>query len=165
MAKPYKHATLICLILSILAVIGIVIGVMVENPLPVIFLLFPTVIYEVYRTEGASTKWSSWVLLIVLIAEVVFIISGIGFDIAGYLGEETLNVSGYDVPLGDIKVVAPALMAVLSVILFMRTRGVYTKWLAVIIFITAFVIVYTLDPTIYNRMLGIAVEEAVYEIQ
>ena len=82
-----------------------------------------------------------------------------------YLGEDTKYVGGYEVPLGDLRVVAPAAVAVLAIILLLRTRGAYTKWLAVIIFLAAFVIVYSLDAGYFGRLLRIGVEEAAYEIR
>ncbi|GAG77114.1 unnamed protein product, partial [marine sediment metagenome] len=73
-------------------------------------------------------------------------------------------VGGYNVPLGDIKAVGPAIMAILSIVLFIRTRGRYTKWLAVIIFITSFAILYALDPTIFSRLLRIGIDEGLKRI-
>ncbi len=164
MAKPYKHAALICVILSILALLGIIIGINKLNPLLIIIFLIPTVVYEVYRTEGESTKLASWGLLIIFIAEIVLIVGNISFDLAEYLGVTEKWVAGYKVPLGDIKVVGPVIMAVLAVILFVRTRGRYTRWLAVIIFITSFVVVYVLDPTIFKRLLRFGIEAGLNRI-
>ena len=164
MAKPYQHATLICVILSILAIVGILIGVRQLNPLIIIIFLLPTVIYEVYRTEGVSTKWASWGLLIIFIAELILIIGHINYDLAKFFGTTSKYIGGYQVPLGDVKVVGPVIMAVLSAILFRRTRGRYTKWLAVIIFITAFVIVYALDPTIFKQLLRWGVNSGLKQI-
>lgn len=165
MAKAYKYATPTCIILSVLALLGIIIGIVKLNPLIIIVFLLPTVIYEVYRTEGKSTKWASWGLLIVFIAEFIFIVANINFDLAEFLGKTEEIVAGYDVPLGDIKIVAPAIMAVLAMILFVRTRGRYTKWLAVIIFITVFAIVYALDPAIFSRLLRLGIEEGLRQIR
>ena len=165
MAKPYQHATSICIVLNIIAFLGITIGILQSNPLITIIILFPTVIYEVYRTEGKSTKWASWGLLGVLVAEVFLIVAKINFDLMEFLGTSKQTVGGYAVPLGDIKVVGPAVMAVLSLTLFTRTRGRYTKWLAVIIFITSFVIVYTLDPTIFKELMRFGVQEGLRQIQ
>jgi len=164
MAKPYQHATLICLILSFLALLGIIIGVLQSNPLIIIIFLLPTIIYEVYRTEGISTKWASWGLLATFIAEIFLIVANVSFDLVQFLGTSEEMVGGYIVPLGDIKVVGPAIMAVLSLILFTRTRGRYTKWLAVIIFVASFVIVYTLDPTIFRRLLRLGIKEGLRQI-
>lgn len=159
MAKAYKHATLICLALSASALLGIIIGIIKTNPLIAIIFLLPTVIYEVYRTEGKSTKWASWGLLIVFIAEVIFIAFNINFDLAAFLGTTQESVAGYNIPLGDIKVVGPGIMAILALILFVRTRGRYTKWLAIIIFVTALAVVYVLDPSIFSQLLRFGVRE------
>jgi len=165
MAKPYQHATSICIVLSLLALLGIIIGVLESSPLIIIIFLLPTAIYEVYRTEGKSTKWASWGLLAIFIAEILLIVANVSFDLAEFLGTSEETVGGYAVPLGDIKVVGPAIMAVLSLILFTRTRGRYTRWLAVIIFIASFAIVYSLDPTVFRRLIGLGVEEGLRQIR
>lgn len=161
MAKPTKYATLICTIVSILAIIGIVIGIWLSKPLIIVIFLIPAAAYEVYRTEGPSTVWASWILLIVLILEIVLIAANISFDLASFFGESEKVVAGYTVPLGDIKIVGPIVMAILSIILFVRTRGRYTKWLAVVIFITCFVIVYVINPEIFKNLLGLAVDKGI----
>ena len=164
MAKSYKYATFICLILSAFALLGIIIGIIKSNPLITILLLLPTVIYEVYRTEGKSTKWASWGLLIVFVAEVILVAFHINFDLAAFLGTTQESVAGYNIPLGDIKVVGPGIMAVLALILFVRTRGRYTKWLAIIIFVTAIAVVYALDPSIFSQLLRFGVSEGLHQI-
>ncbi|HEY4662620.1 MAG TPA: hypothetical protein VIH07_02960 [Candidatus Humimicrobiaceae bacterium] len=164
MAKPTKYATLICTIVSILALIGIVIGILISKPLIIVILLLPAAAYEVYRTEGPSTIWASWLLLIILIMEIIFIAANISFDLASFLGESEKVVAGYAVPLGDIKVVGPVIIAILSIILFIRTRGRYTKWLAVVIFITCFAIVYALNPEIFKNLIGLAVDKGIENI-
>jgi hypothetical protein len=161
MAKPTKYATLICTIVSILAIIGIVIGIWLSKPLIIVIFLIPAAAYEVYRTEGPSTVWASWILLIVLILEIVLIAANISFDLASFFGESEKVVAGYTVPLGDIKIVGPIVIAILSIILFVRTRGRYTKWLAVVIFITCFVIVYVINPEIFKNLLGLAVDRGI----
>lgn len=161
MAKPTKYATLICTIVSILALIGIVIGIWLSKSLIIVIFLIPAAAYEVYRTEGPSTVWASWVLLIVLILEIVLIVANINFDLASFFGESEKVVAGYTVPLGDIKIVGPIVMAILSIILFVRTRGRYTKWLAVVIFITCFVIVHAINPEIFKNLLGLAVDKGI----
>src|SRR3972149_3880719 len=164
MAKPTKYATLICAIVSVLALIGIVTGILMSKPLLVVIFLIPAVAYEVYRTEGPSTVWASWVLLIVLILEIVLIAADISFDLASFFGTSEKVVAGYVVPLGDIKIVGPIVMAILSIILFIRTRGRYTKWLAAVIFITCFAIVYALNPEIFKNLIGLAVDKGIESI-
>jgi len=161
MAKPTKYATLICTIVSILALIGIVIGIWLSKPLIIVIFLIPAAAYEVYRTEGPSTVWASWILLIVLILEIVLIVANINFDLASFFGESEKVVAGYTVPLGDIKIVGPIVIAILSIILFVRTRGRYTKWLAAVIFITCFVIVYVINPEIFKNLLGLVVDRGI----
>ena len=161
MAKEYKHAAMICICLSIFAIIGIVIGVIKSNPLIVIVLLLPTVVYEVYRTEGFYTKLASFGLLGILVAEFYFIIAKVSFDIFRFLGRTGRLVGSWNVTLGDIKIVSPFIMAILAIILFKRTAGRYTKWLAVIIFATSIVIVYTINPEILQYLFKNSVDKAV----
>lgn len=153
MPKPTQYATPICLVLTILAAIGLVYGWLNHNVIVILILLLPAVIYEVYRTEGVSTKWASWVMLITVVLEIYFIWKSVSFDLANYFGMSEQYVGGFWVPLGDIKVIAPILMAVLSGILFFRTNGKYTKWLAVIIFVCAFATVYVINPDIIKTIL------------
>lgn len=164
MAKPTKYATLICFIMTIIALIGIIAGILLSKPLIIAACLFPSVIYEAYRTEGESTRWASWVLLIVIILEIIFIAANISFDLGKFIGQSEKEVAGYIVPLGDIKIFGPIIMGILSIILFVRTRGKYTKWLAVIIFITCFVLIWALNPEIFKNLLKIGVEKGLNNI-
>jgi hypothetical protein len=158
MPKPTKYAGLICTILSLLALIGIILGLIKSSPLIITIFLIPAVAYEVYRTEGESTKTASLILLAVFILELALLIFNINFDLSKFLGRQDAYIQSYNIPLGDIKVVAPAVMAVLSVILFLRTNGIYTKWLSVIIFITSFSVIYTVDPDNFQILLKTAIE-------
>jgi hypothetical protein len=162
MAKPTTYATPICLVLTLLAIIGIVWGVINHNALIITIFLLPAVAYEAYRTEGESTRWASWVLLILIVAELVMIIFKINYDLATLANSNTAYVGGYFVPLGDVKIIAPGLMAILSLILFFRTNGKYTKWLSVIIFVSAFVIVYSLDRDIFKNLLGSNITQGLF---
>ena len=165
MAKPYKHATLICTVLTVLAVLGIIVGLLTSKPLIIIVLLLPAVVYEVYRTEGKSTKWAAWALLAVFVLEIIFVAANVSLDLAAFLGTSEKQLAGYKVPLGDVKVVAPTVMAVLSIVLLVRTRGRYTRWLAAIIIVTSFAIVYVLDSTVFGRLVRIGAEEGLKRIQ
>jgi hypothetical protein len=164
MAKPTKYATLICTIVSIIALAGIIVGILISKPLIIVVSLIPAAAYEVYRTEGPSTVWASWVLLMVLILEIVLIAANISFDLASFFETSEKVVAGYAVPLGDIKIVGPIVIAILSIILFVRTRGRYTKWLAAVIFITCFAIVYVLNPEMFKNLLGLAVDRGIESI-
>jgi hypothetical protein len=165
MVRPTKYATLICFILTLLAALGIWIGIgappfgISRNAIWPMLALLPAVGYEAYRTEGVSTRWASWGLVLVFIAVLVLLIFKIDIDLVQALGTTERTVGGYTVPLGDIKVVGSALMIVLSVILFLRTRGVYTRWLAGIIAITSLAIVYILSPDIFPELLREGIEQ------
>ena len=158
MPKPTEYAPLICTILMIVAIIGAVVGYTNSLPLVIIGVLLPTVIYEIYRTEGESTRASSWLILAVLIAEAIFILFNINFDLGQYLGQSETYVGGSYIPLGDIKILAPTILAILSAILFARTAGIYTKWLSVIIFITSFVLIYVIAPTAFSSLIKAAIQ-------
>ncbi len=164
MPKPTKNASLICIVLSIVSVIGILLSLIFTSPLWAIILLLPTVGYEVYRTEGQSTKTSSIIILIVLILELILIIFKVDIDIAGLLGEESRYIAGYEVPLGFLTVIGPTVIAVLSVIMFVRTRGIYTRWLSVIIIVTSFVVIYELEPESIGELLKFGIQEVLDRI-
>lgn len=158
MAKPTQNAPLYCTLLTIITIIAATAAYMTRNPLWIIIGLLPTVMYEAYRTEeGASTKSASILLLIILIAEIAIIVFKINFNLASFLGEENKYVGGYFLPLGDIKVFGPILTALLSVVLFFRTAGIYTKWLSVIICIGSLTAVYVIDSAFFQSVLKIIV--------
>ncbi len=150
---------LVCTILTILMIIGIVWGFAAKSPLVIVIFLLPVVIYEVYRTRGASTTMSSWLLLAVLILEIIFIVFGISWDLGQYLGSGYSYVGGQYIPLGDIKILAPILLVLLSTILFLRTAGPYTKWLSVIIFASAFIIIYVMSPDMFRELLRSSIQQ------
>ncbi len=160
MARPTKNASAICIGLSILAVIGIVIGLAMKSPLAMVLVLIPAVAYEIYRVEGESTKWASWGMGAVLIALFVFVVFKISWNLAEWLGQDSANVGGYLVPLGDIKTLGAAMLGAMAVVLFFRTRGIYTRWLAVIIFVTVAALVWELNPTVFNDILRQQAQDA-----
>ncbi len=160
MAKPTKYAPHLCTLFMLIALVGIVLGFIFKQPLITVILLIPTAIYEAYRTEGRSTKTASYILLVVLFAQIFLVLFNIHFNLAEFLGADRQLVGGYWVPLGDLRIVGPTLIAVLSVILFTRTRGIYTRWLAAVIFVTSFAIIYLIDPTGFQDLLSYGVREA-----
>ena len=153
MAKPTTYATPICLLLSVLALVGIVVSFLDKNALWVIILLLPAVGYEVYRTEGVSTKWASWLLLALIIAEVICLVLNIKFDLATYLDQEYTYVGSTYLPLGELTTVFPMAMAALAIVLFVRTNGIYTKWLSVIIFVSMIATVYIISPNGFQELI------------
>jgi hypothetical protein len=149
---------LICSILSVWMLIGIFLGVANKSVLLMAFFLLPVVAYEAYRTKGVSTMFASWALIVVLVLEIIFLIFGISYDLGQYLNMDSIYAAGQNVPLGDVKILGPTLMAVFSLILLFRTAGPYTKWLSVIIIITALVMVNQMNPEIFKTLLRSGVE-------
>lgn len=165
MAKEYEHATLICAIITVVALIGIIVGVYFKLPLVVLFLMFPAVIYEIYRTEGLSTKFASLGMLVILIAEAVLIIANININLANLAGGKA-EITRYRIPLGDVKVLGPVIIAVLSGILIRRTAGKYTIWLAVVILVSSIALLYAINPDILSQLFrGGIVEEGIRRIR
>lgn len=116
------------------------------------------VAYELYRTEeGATTKYASIALLIILVLEIILIIFRINFDLAAFFGEQNKYIGGYYVPLGDVKIFGPILTAILSVVLFFRTAGVFTKWLSVVICIGSLTAVYIINPVLFQSIFKIII--------
>ncbi len=164
MARPTKYASLICTILSVVAVIGIIVGLAAKSPVVILIALTPSVGYEAYRTEGESTRWAAWAMVAVLVLEFILVIFHVGFDVAKLLGTSSEQVAGYNVPLGDIRIVGPALMAVLAIILIVRTRGVYTRWLAANIIVCVLALTYVLDPNVFQELLRQGVQEGINQM-
>jgi hypothetical protein len=158
MEKTKLDPMTMCLIVTLVAVVGMIIGLLTLNPLWLLFLLLPTVGYEVYRTqEGATTKFSSIVLLILLVLEIILILFGINYNLAQFFGTSEKYVAGYYVPLGDVQVFGPILMGVLSAILVFRTYGKYTKWLSIVIAVSSLVAVFLISPNFLGQVFKVIV--------
>jgi len=89
MAKPTTYATLFCVIASVCAILGIFLGWKFDSVLLIMLFLIPTIVYEVYRTEGKSTKYASWGLLIIFVAEIILLIGNIHFDLSQFFQADT----------------------------------------------------------------------------
>lgn len=144
---------LICSILTIWMIVGLLVGNYYHSALTIALFLLPVVGYEIYRTKGASTIAASWGLLVVLILEIILIIFKVSYDLGQYIRADHAYLGGQYVPLGDIKILGPTILAVLSLVLFFRTAGPYTKWLSVIIILSAFFMVYFLNPDAFRELL------------
>jgi len=164
MAKPTKYATLICLILTAVLLAGVILGIYYHLAWIIVLFLLPAVGYEVYRTMGESTRWASIFMAIVIVAELIVVAFNINVDLVKLLGSEGQFVGGYYVQFGDLRVVFMAVLAILALILFFRTRGKYTRWLAVLIFVGALAIAYTTSPETFKQLLNIGAQEALQRI-
>jgi len=65
----------------------------------------------------------------------------------------------------DARLAGPVIIALLAVVLIRRTAGVYTRWLAVIIIISAAGLFYVLDPSIFKYLLKLGTEEGIRRVQ
>lgn len=160
MAKPTKHAPLICIILTILSILGIVLGVIFSNALFIIILLIPAVAYEVYRTEGESTRWSSSILLIILLFEVYLVFTHSKLNLSKFIDLTNPQAKIFLQTFGNLKILSIFSIMFLAFILFKNTFGVFTKWLSVIIIISCIVTVYTLDKQIFNTIINYVVNSS-----
>lgn len=158
MPKSTKHAALICIVLTVVAGLGVAIGIWKGSPLAAIIGVVPAVIYEVYRTEGFTTKLASVGMLLVLVALIVMIAMKLSFSLAPYLSKFGIT------RVVDAKLAGPVIIAVLAVILLRRTAGIYTKWLAVVIFLAAVGLFYVLDPSIFQFILNLGAKEGMKRV-
>jgi hypothetical protein len=145
MAKPVKHAGLTCLILTIVAAAGAAGGYFLALPVILVAALVPASIYELIRTEGASTRVASLLITVALAAEIIVLLAGIRVDLSSLLRSLSLD-SALPAALLNLPGILAVVAAILAVVLFTRTRGVYTKWLSVVVFVGSLVQLYLLAP-------------------
>jgi hypothetical protein len=152
MEKHSRAATIACVVLSVVAAAGIVLGIVYHRPILSVLLLLPAVAYEVYRTAGVSTKAASIGMLIILVAEAVLILRNVNLNLATLVGSTHQNIGGFRVPLGDVKTVGPVIVGILSVVLMKRTAGRFTIWLAIVILVGCLALLYALNPEILGGL-------------
>ncbi len=153
MAKEYKNAAVICLVLTVIAIAGIGAGIYWKMPLIVIAVMLPAVIYEVYRTEGLYTKGFSIAMLGLLILEAFLVFKKEPVKISEYVKNAGDVVKKSYLDMIDLTIAVPALIAVLAFFLIRRTGGRYTIWLAVIILATSLALIYTINPQLFEKLL------------
>ncbi len=152
MAKEYRHAPLICGILTFIAVVGSVAGIWKTMPIIVAVSIIPAIVYEIYRTEGVFTKMASWLALIVTIAALYVIHKNIMIDIIPIIAKFIkIPVTATLIPAG---LIAPVMLVIIAVYLFRRTAGIYTRWLAVVILIGSVALFYCIDPQLVKNVLS-----------
>ena len=158
-----KHLTpnKICTIMSIVAVIGLIISLSIGSGIPAMLFLLPSAIYQVIRTAGVSTKSASIVLLVSLAIELFLIIFNIQFDLGQYLGQDILLIGNSSVPKGDARIVLPFIMVIAAIILLIRTRGIYTKWLSIIIIVSVFGSLYIMFPDEFPELVKMVAKRIV----
>ncbi len=160
MAKPTEHAALICAILTVIAALGAAAAIYWKQPLAVIIAALPAAAYELYRTEGFTTKLASAGVLAVLVAEIVLIVGKIELNIARFAGKYVGSM-----PVVDAKLAGPVIIGLLAVMLVRRTAGIYTKWLAIVLFGAAVALFYVLDPALLSKFVQPALQEGAKHIK
>ncbi|MDH7552077.1 MAG: hypothetical protein QHH74_00320 [Spirochaetota bacterium] len=152
MAKEYRHAPVICGIITVIAILGIIAGILKTMPIVVAFSIIPAIIYEIYRTEGIFTRIASWLALIVILVTLYVIHKNVMIDIIPFIAKcISMPVTVKLVPAG---LIAPVVLVVIAVYLFKRTAGIYTRWLAVVILVGSVALFYTLDPQLLKNLLS-----------
>lgn len=146
MAKSYLYAAIVCSAASVIALTGIIAGIMRGNALIPILCLLPAAVYEAYRTEGRFTRLASWGMLVILIAQAAMIIAKLNINLSVYAAKAGISLPDTLKALCNLNVIFPGVVAVCSVYLFKRTAGVYTKWLSVVILAASVVILFILVP-------------------
>jgi len=160
MAKPTRNAALICGILTVIAALGAAASIYWTQPLAVIIAALPAAAYELYRTEGFSTRLASAGVLAVLVAEIVLVVGKIEINIARFVAKYTGSM-----PVVDAKLAGPVVIALLAIMLVRRTAGIYTKWLAVVLLGSAVALFYTLDPALIAKFFTPALQEGARHIK
>jgi len=151
-AKEYQHAPMICGVITIIAILGIVVGIWKTMPIVVAVSIIPAIVYEIYRTEGVFTKLASWLALIVTIVALYVIYKNVVIDIVPFITKFIhLPMTAKLVPAG---LIAPVVLVIIAVYLFRRTAGIYTRWLAVVILVTSVALFYCIDPQMIKNLLS-----------
>lgn len=154
----------LCVLFTLAAAAGIAAALITKTPLYIIAGALPAAVYEVFRTRGPFTIMASVAVLVLIVVEALLIVLKVNFDVAKFLGYSYTGFSSYSVPLGDIKIVIPALTVIFALILVIRTAGPYTKWLSAIIIASCFVLVYQISPSEFPKMMKWAVERVMYYV-
>lgn len=147
-SKPKENPAIpkiICGILTLATIATILLGFYYKNPFIIICGIIPAAIYEMVRTEGYYTRSSSIIITILVILEVLAIKGVIKFNLANWMGRDQAYFGGYWLPLGDITFIFPAVAVILSIVLFFRTYGVYTKWLAILLLASSACLLYLVN--------------------
>jgi len=151
-AKEYRHAPMICGVITIIAILGIVVGIWKTMPIVVAVSIIPAIVYEIYRTEGVFTKLASWLALIVTVVALYVIYKNVVIDIVPFITKFIhLPMTAKLVPAG---LIAPVVLVIIAVYLFRRTAGIYTRWLAVVILVTSVALFYCIDPQMIKNLLS-----------
>jgi hypothetical protein len=141
----FTTPTNVCIFCTLFALAFIFLSFGLNKPYLILIGYFPAVIYAAIRTAGPYTKLASVGIAILTVLEWLAIAGIIHFNLATFLDQETAYIKGYWIPLGDIAFVFPLIVIVLSILLFVRTAGRYTKWLSIIILVSSAALLLQVD--------------------
>lgn len=148
-AQPKKEnpitPKIICTILTLTTIVTIFLGFHYHNPFIIILGIFPVAIYEAIRTEGYYTKAGSIAIMLLVFLEIFAIRGLIKLNLAQFLGQQNAYFSGYWLPLGEITFIFPIIAVLISIVLFWRTYGIYTKWLAILLLASSICLLYLVN--------------------
>jgi len=83
------NPTGVCLLVTIIAIIGAFVSLSTKNPLWILVFLLTTTIYEAICTqEGVSIKFSSILLLVILILEILLVVFILILILLDFLGRK-----------------------------------------------------------------------------
>lgn len=151
MSKETRYPVIICIILTIIAVIGIILGIWMKKPVIIAWVLLPAAIYESVRTEGVFTRLASWGSLVIVAIEIYVVITGTNIDLSKYFTQlKSLPLFGGQIHAG---LIGPVVLVILALYLLRRTAGIYTRWLSVIILITSIALFYSINPEMLQDLL------------
>jgi hypothetical protein len=148
-----KIPAIICTVITILVIISLVVSFLTKNPYYIIVGMFLAGAYELWRTEGYYTKMESLGILVLLILEILALMGIIKIDLAKELGTNQVYLSYRQFPLGDIRIILPIGMALVSLGLLWRTYGAYTKWLSILLVISSLVLLYLVNKAGLGQIL------------
>lgn len=146
--KNSDLAKTICLICSVVTLITIILGLIYKNPFIIIIGFLPAAIYEAIRTEGFYTKSGSIAIMILVVLEIFAIRGVLKFNLANFFQSSEIYFAGYFLPLGELSLVFPVLAAIISLVLFIRTYGIYTKWLSILLLLSSIALAYVVNKDI-----------------
>jgi len=148
-----KIPAIICTVITILVLIGLVVSIIFKNPYYIITGMFLAAIYELWRTEGYYTKMESLGILVLLVLEILALRGIIKIDLAKEFNAKEIYLSYRSFPLGDIRIILPIGMVLVSLGLLWRTYGVYTKWLSILLVISSLVLLYLVNKAGLGQIL------------
>lgn len=142
-----KKSALYCLIFSLLMLVGLAIGLFTDWSLRIVvltILLLPAAIYEIIRTEGFFTTGTSILITLLLLFQLSLFFFQLNIDLGiPLLKEYGLNIHG-----------TPSVLTFLiSIYLLRSTRGIYTRWLALILLLGSLGLFYLAQPELANKFL------------